>query len=381
MPCTSCEKDIAPGARFCPYCRAEQTVSARTTTAAREEPEEGEGAATGVVLCGRCATPNWVGAAKCGSCGSRLVMHDATVDNAAPEMTHAAVHSRPEPQSGASAPSSSSSAPASEVLVLRAGENVWHFEEEEGRVQPGQRRPLLILDEQSVHLSHTDRRLEPETLLRRVQSILGKQGVPVSVTLIPTRWLRDGRETRPRLVAWLPGHPYGDIKLLLGVDYLGSWASIQMHVGVEPEALPPGPPPAPGWTPPWDGILAIIGGVLLLMVLIGIFPLAYGIWRLVTSKKKFDAKQIEDGVRRQQEQAQRERKRAMERMSRTFKVDDMRLFCSAMKSVFQTVVDDIVEQGGEVTRIEGGQGGFFQTEGLAQVGTPIHRTDAAELGV
>ena len=150
---------------------------------------------------------------------------------------------------------------------MRASENIWNFEEPEHQVVPGQRRPLVLLDEQTVHLAHTSRHLSPEELLGRVQTLIRAQEVPVEVRLLSARWQSDGREARPRLVASLgQGHAYSDMKMILGVDYLGRWASIHMCLGAEPEPLPPVPrlPPTPPAPVPWGPIILGILGVPLL---------------------------------------------------------------------------------------------------------------------
>jgi ribosomal protein L40E len=423
----SCRKEVADGARFCPFCRTEQ-LSAR--------PPASD--ANGIIVCSKCHADNPATAKACTRCGNALLTSppeeflreefqpqelrdkEFLEEDRFPRTPFSETGTqRPSGQQASSASPPPPAAPpppmeglkvcsycrlgnpvtalacsrcstpfaavvstrpalsAGEVIVMRPGGAVWHAEEEEGEVAPGQRRPLLIMDEQVVHLAHTDRRLDPAVLQARVQQLLAAQQVPVDVALVATRWLRDTDETRPRLVAWLRHHRFSDIKLLLGVDYMGSWASIQMHVGVEPEVRQHHHVQSKNWSPPIDGIIAIVLGVIGLLIFIGIFAIAYGAWRLYTSYKKYQV----DNAEYIAQHAQRERRRAEERMSRTFKIDDMRLFCTAMRSVFQSVVDDIVEQGGEVTRIEGGKGGFFQEDGVTQPAAVQRRSDAAQVGV
>ena len=71
-------------------------------------------------------------------------------------------------------------------------------------------------------------------------------------------------------------------------------------------------------------------------------------------------------------------KRAIERQSRTYKIDDMRLFCTAMKAVYQAVVDDIVESGAQVVRVDGGRGGYFSGSDTQARGPSAKLSDAAE---
>jgi hypothetical protein len=272
--------------------------------------------------------------------------------------------------------------PTGEVLVMRAGEQIWHFTEPEGEVRPGQRRPLLIVDEQVVHLAHTDRRLEAQELLQRVRSILEMQDVPVDVQLVNSRWLSDSREVRPRLVASLRNHPYSDIKMIMGVDYMGRWASIQLHLGVEPEPLPL-PPPKPSFKIP-EGVIAlwVMGAIMWLigsaldsgwLSFIGFALLIVGFAWYRKSKTKWENKHLEELMQWEAEQRRRALEKAAERLTRTFKVDDMRLFCTAMRQVFQV--------GAEVVRIEGGRGGYFQVQGIERPAPTSRRIDAAQAGV
>jgi hypothetical protein len=267
-----------------------------------------------------------------------------------------------------SAPPAMPPQPGVEGLVMRAGEQIWHFTEREGQIEAGKRRPLLIMDEQSVHLCATDRRLESGELLRRAQTIIAAQNVPVEVQLVDARWIGDSREIRPRLVASLKDHSYSDIKMIMGLDYMGAWASFQLLMGIEPG-------PMPQFQRPMLAIILMIGGGLLAVLglavakssslaWLGLGLAGVGLYMYWQSHKRWDA-----------EQRQRAMQKATERLSRTFKVDDMRLFSMAMQQVFHAVVDDIVERGGKVVQIRGGEGGYFQA------GRTPRRSDAGEAPV
>lgn len=261
-----------------------------------------------------------------------------------------------------------------EVLALRG------IDEEEGKIEPHQRRPLEVWDEQMFHLANTSRRLELPELLARVKTIIEFQEVPVDVQAVNACWLKDRREVRPRLVACLRNHSFSDIKMVMGVDYMGRWASIKLYVGTEPEPIEPAAAP-PSWSPPLDAIIALIGGVMLLLIVggimgifLGVLGIGYGLVRLQASYKAHLARlALEEG--KKLAQLVSEKLKREERRARTFKKDDLLLFSTAMRRVFQVVVDDIVAQGAEVVRVEGGRGGYFQPEGDVQ---PARQSDAAE---
>lgn len=290
--------------------------------------------------------------------------------------------------------------PPDGTLVMRAGENIWDFEEHESAVAPGRERPLLILDEQTIHLARTDKHLTPEELLRRVQTLFREQKVPVDARLLQARWQNDPSEARARIVASLcPPHRYADLKAILGLDYLGQWASVHINLAVAPEPLPvpPLPPSASYW-----GLIAPVAAFVLSCIAVGNpslvahWSVGFGGSSLVTggaillgavsvawffmaltqaaarSRERYEAWEAE--------QRRNEQEKLRERLSRTFKVDDARLFATAVRAVFQQVVDDIVQQSprAEVVRVDGGRGGFFSEGGLTQAAPPARTSDAAQ---
>jgi hypothetical protein len=280
---------------------------------------------------------------------------------------------------------------AEEIIVLRASQQIWDLEESEGRIEPGKRRPLLVLDEQTIHLAHTDRLLQPEELLNRVRYLIQAYAVPVKVQLVYARWIKDYEEWRPRLIVSLHDHSYSDVKMIMGVDYLGRWASLQLQIATEPEPipLPPPPPVKQQKETPFSAVILI--GIGLLLVIAGISSvsansgnkeggavmLALGIvaafigfiWLGIASSdatQQYEREKAswEEEIRKHEaEIRRREMEKVVEKLSRTFKVDDIRLFGEAMQHVFRAVVNDIVKQGAKVVRIEGGSGGFFQASG------------------
>jgi hypothetical protein len=159
---------------------------------------------------------------------------------------------------------------------------------------------------------------------------------------------------------------------------MGKWASFQLHLGIEPESLPRPPELPSGETPMGPIICMAVGGILMLVgfamasdrntsevgvasILIGIVLLIGGfVWHNQSKTKTEEMRRLEK-ERWEAEQRRRQLEKAVDRLSRTFKVDDMRLFCTAMHQVFQAVVDDIVQRGAEVVRVEGGSGGYFET--------------------
>jgi hypothetical protein len=348
----ACGKSVADGANFCPYCATDQRAAATGGTAQRAAVARDDS-----ILCLHCGKPFPAGAGACPNCSAR--------------------------QSGGAPGAPKAPPTAQRAITVRATENIWDYTEVESPApMPGRPRVLPIVDEQVTHLAHTDRHLTSHELLLRVQSIIEAQRVPVDVQEVPVSWQNDRSEGRPRVIASLRDHAKSNLKMILGVDYLGDWASIVMQIAMEPDPIP-----TPSlWTAPMDAVIALIVGVILLLIggsltsewqtqgagvgllAIGGIAAFYGAVRLGRSRNDFMWQMAKD-------RKDRDQRRLMEEMARTYKVDDARLFCAAMQAVFKAVVDDIVEKGGEVVRVHGGQGGYFDTPDLGQ--PTARRTDAA----
>ena len=282
LTCVGCAKVLEPDMKFCPYCRAEQKppITPEPEPASKPEPEPTKVYPVFVTEPPKVPPP--------------------AEDLRTPRSGH-----QPYPYS---TPSAAGQSPAPRRtaggLVLRPSVHIWEFTEREDPVAPGIRRPFLVLDEQTVHLSHTDRKLEPEELLQRVQQIIAAYEVPVQVELETACWQSDKGEGRPRIIASLFDHAYSDYKMIFGVDYLGRWASIKMYLAVEPPILPhvPAPQEPPGFTPIGAIFMAIIGLIaLFLMPPLGVALLVGAIFVWRWEQKKYKAGQREVRQKYQQE--------------------------------------------------------------------------------
>jgi hypothetical protein len=287
------------------------------------------------------------------------------------------------------------------VLLLRASEHVWDFEEDEIYVDPGERRPLLVVDEHIVHLSHTDKYLTMDELAGRVRNLIVKLEVPVVVSVETTCWQGKIEQRRRRIITSLAqGYGHQDIKVILGVDYLGKWASIHMDIAVQPDPFPVLPPPSkeptaqPNWFAVGSLVIAVLGSFIyyrkittgystlneqiwfLLWIIMVVISIVWISVSLNRQKSRIEQEKMNQKFISMQEVQRQREERARERLSRTFRTDDIRLFASAMKSVFQFVVDDIVQSGAKIERIEGGKGGFFSEAGVT-VAEPAPRTSNA----
>lgn len=360
LTCSGCGKGLEPDTKFCPFCRAKQEPDLKTEPVGTSFPGSAPPGST------TTTTP-------------KPEPRPAPSPQAAPPYQPAATYQAP-PQAGSSSGS----------IVLRPSAQIWDFTEREDPVPAGTRRPLLVLDEQRVHLSHTDRKLEPQELLQRIQAIIAVYEVPVRVTLEYALWQSDRKEQRPRIVAALADHAYSDYKMILGVDYMGRWASIKMYLAVEPPILPhaEAPKPPAAFSPILAYILGVVGVICLIppLTVLGIGLLVGAYFAYKSAKQKYDAgqsaaqEQYQKEVERQKEEV--EEAAQIKSLFRTYKIDDMRLFASAMNVVFQAVINDIVQKdGAKVERIEGGKGGFLSEDGVTSVAPAPKKSDAADVGL
>jgi hypothetical protein len=277
-------------------------------------------------------------------------------------------------------------------IEFRASDNIWSFEEREPPVPPEQRRPVLILDEETILLKETHKYIPPDELLSRVRSIIAQQNVPVEAIIAKARWLNDYMEVRPRIVASLKNHAYSGVKMILGLDYMGNWANLQFQIGMQPDPIPKPPATATGNPLP---ILLILGGLFLgfigfvaaalgsalgyLLLLAGIAGLVGGVYMHMQIQQQVDVTRRER-EKYEREQYQQNLYKARMSLFRTYKIDDVLLFREAMRAVFERVVDDIIEQGGgeKVREIKGGNNELFEKQATAHA-APQNAQDTTQI--
>jgi hypothetical protein len=287
-------------------------------------------------------------------------------------------------------------------IEFRASENIWNYTEPEFPMQPEQNRPVLILDEEIILLSETHKHLAPEELLTRVQSIIAEKEVPVEAVLTKARWINDYYEVRPRIITSLKNHAYSGIKMILGLDYMGNWATLQFQIGIQPDPMPK-PPPAV-MSANQGPVLLVIGGIIggliglmmtaaganardgggitgvgILLILGGIVGVICGLVMLNNIQETIDV-QRKEREKYEKEQYNRALYKARMALSRTYKIDDATLFREAMDKVFRQVVDDVIEQGGGkvVREIKGGENTLFDIQSNTPHGSTLQASSLAQ---
>lgn len=215
---------------------------------------------------------------------------------------------------------------------------------------------------------------------------LKEQDVPVDIFFAnDARWVIEGArgrakvdsDRRPRLVATLRNSPYTDRQFIAGIDYFGNsnWADVQMMLIVQPEEIKLSPKPTaprePNTSPILpDGAFVLLGvvsaglmfsgnGGLQFLGLVGIIGLSVLYSRsnqAVRDGKKNYEYQLSLYDRRIQEWEADKEQLALEReemiknrLSRSFKTDDLRVFHTVMtRSVARIISDEFLKQGAAI---------------------------------
>lgn len=219
-----------------------------------------------------------------------------------------------------------------------------------------------------------------------LKSEIEKQKAPIQILFTKdASWLIQGArnkikvddDRRARVVATLKNSIYTDIQFITGIDYFGGsdWADLQMMIIVQPEKIPeperPNKPSQPNESPliPNEA-LAVLGIIAVLIFLFGGdagkgFGLLGGIGAIVMYvqsnakvKKAQDkyAQQIikyeqalENYQREKEEIALEKEEREKNRVSRSFKTDDLRVFHAVMfELVAQIVKKYFIDKGATV---------------------------------
>ena len=216
-----------------------------------------------------------------------------------------------------------------------------------------------------------------------LKSDLEQQGVPVNIFFAQdASWIIQGargtikldNDRRPRVVATLQNSPYTDIQFITGIDYFGSseWADIQMMLIVQPEEVPepkrPIQPFSPNVSPllPNEALFVLAVVVILLFLFAGdagkLFGLVGAIGGiLIYIQSNTNVKEAKDRhekarikyqedlssyeIEKEKNALERE-ERIKNRVSRSFKTDDLQVFREVMfQSVRKIVKEQLIDKG------------------------------------
>ncbi|MEA5580393.1 hypothetical protein VB620_03440 [Nodularia harveyana UHCC-0300] len=218
-------------------------------------------------------------------------------------------------------------------------------------------------------------KLSTDDLHDILKSEIEKQKAPIEILFTKdASWLIQGArnkikeddDRRPRVVATLKNSIYTDIQFIAGIDYFGGsdWADLQMMIIVQPEEIPhvkkptkPSPLNVNPLIP--NEALAVLGTLAVLIFFFGGdagkgFGLLGGIGAIVMYiQSNANVKQAQDKYALQMNQyeadlsnytyekekiALEQEERIKNRLSRSFKTDDLRVFHAVMVELVAQVV-------------------------------------------
>lgn len=208
-----------------------------------------------------------------------------------------------------------------------------------------------------------------ENLHDAIKAHADNQNLPINVFYSPdARWIIEGAfgrakvddEVRPRISANIRNSRHSDMQFITGIDYFGEcWANFQMMIVVQPEILEKPPKPIiPSPLLPTEAlvVLVVIAAGLIFsgnpgLQVLGFVGLIGGliIWA-ISNKNVRDAKERYDKWK--DEVAQLELEEAelkRNRLSRSFKYDDLFVFHEVMSKITASVISlGLLKQGAKV---------------------------------
>jgi hypothetical protein len=196
-----------------------------------------------------------------------------------------------------------------------------------------------------------------------------RQSLPVNIFYASDAcWIIEGArgrakvddDRRPRVALNLRDSRYTDMQFIAGIDYFGGlWANFQMMMIVQPEELEKPPKPTiPNSLIPNEALLVLVvfAGALLFSGNPGLQVLSFvglmgglGLWAISTSQVRI-AKQRQEKWKEEIEEIKLEEEEIRKnRLSRSFKSDDLFVFHEVMReTVVAAVSQNLLEQGAKV---------------------------------
>jgi len=216
-----------------------------------------------------------------------------------------------------------------------------------------------VVDDIFWNLAKVDRVLDVEQLHEAIEQTISDEGLPINMEFLDAQWKVDPDEKRKRIMVSLKDHLWRNIKIIIGLDYMGSkksWLQIQMLLVDDPYFTKILFPKKTGIFWAILSILLMTYGALYIMPY-GFIADALGLvslwYYLKTKHKAFKinqerSKQIDKFV-----------KEIDMKSNRTFKSDDVRLFAGAMKKVMLMTIDKYLNEEVEIIDTVSKGGGFF----------------------
>jgi hypothetical protein len=217
-----------------------------------------------------------------------------------------------------------------------------------------------IIDDVFWNLANVKKAMDIEELLDAFSNIIDEEGLPLEMEFLEAHWRADPDETRKRIMVSLKDHLWRNIKILVGLDYMGKkkkWLQIQMLLIDDPYFTRINNPLSTG------AIWAILGIPLLIFSALYSDPLAIftaGLGLAALGYYAFRKHKAFAVNRERHQQIDRFAKEIHLKSNRTYKIDDVRQFSGAMQKVIVMTIERYLYMNEKVDVVNtGGMGSGF----------------------
>jgi hypothetical protein len=238
---------------------------------------------------------------------------------------------------------------------------------------PPKNPPHLIEDwvvwEYTACLFTDGLRFTTESLHDVIKAHAVNQKLPVNVFYASNAaWILDGSwgrakvddDRRPRISMNLRDSRYGDMQFITGIDYFGDcWANVQMMMVIQPEELEKPPKPViPKSLLPNEAlvVLVVVAAALIFsgnsgLQILGLVGLVGGliIWAISSQNVREAKDRYAKWEQQVKELVREEEEIKRNRLSRSFKTDDLFVFHEVMTKITSAVIfHNLIERGAKV---------------------------------
>lgn len=227
-----------------------------------------------------------------------------------------------------------------------------------------------ILDTTEFHLAYVPENIPIKKFFERIVRQIQKDKLPLSCKVCMAKWKGGDYELRPRIIVNLKDHLWSSIRIIAGIDYMGGWCTFQLLLIDDPSLIL-----IPEAKKPPVNIPLFLKLASLSIFLFGIYQYSIGFWNSLifvglgcatfilalaqtapfTRKKEDFEKEKADAEEKFVEQMVT----AKMKVKRSFKHDDLKLFCTAMRSVLISYMELLFQEGSMLVKEVKGEKGFF----------------------
>jgi len=227
-----------------------------------------------------------------------------------------------------------------------------------------------VVDTTEFHLAYVPETIPVRKFYERIEKQIKRDKLPLSCKVCMTKWEGDDYEMRPRIIVNLKEHLWSSVRILAGIDYMGGWCTFQLLLIDDPGLVKIPEKEKPPLNMPF--ILKLLSLTLFLgaiyqyadsfwnsviLVCIGCLTFIYALTSTASYLNK--RKEFENNKANVQREFVKQMVNAQKKIERSFKDDDLRLFCTAMRSVLLGYMELLFQEGSMLVKEVEGKKGFF----------------------